>query len=375
MVYTIAELICYFGGLLGILVSIVILLLMKGKPMIKISMALFMIIASISVILGTLTYSGKIVYFPNLFRLDSPLHYLFPPVVLFYVYATFKPGFRFKKIYLLNLLPFFFNLIQLLPFYFSSAAEKIDSYQIYADQGSVFMPVHYMLKTLYTFLYVVLEVRVFYKYKENKGVLSAYQSSLNKWFLVLFAGHAIFLGGLFLEITSGFSLIDDPYRFSVIMTSYLIYQLSLALLFLPHMLYGNIAEPVLEEKKYQNSRLHNDKKIEILEKLESFMKQESKPYLNPKLSLEEVSLNLNVQAKELSQVVNEKTDSNFNQYVNKFRVEESQIMLDSPEYTKLTIEAIAHSAGFNSKSQFYDAFKKNTGMTPKQYADKYYTGV
>jgi AraC-like DNA-binding protein len=369
MVYTIAELICYFGGLLGILVSIVILLLMKGKPLIKMSLALFMIISALVVIIGTLTYSGKIVYFPHLFRIDSPLHYLFPAVVLFYVYSTFKPDLRFKKIHLLSLLPFFFNLFQLLPFYFSSAAEKIEGYQVYVAQGSAFMPVHYTLKTLFTTLFFLLEVRVFYKYKQKKGLLSAYQSSLNKWFLVLFIGQGLFLGGLFLEIFSGFSLAADPYRFSVIVITYFIYQLSLSLLFLPHMLYGNISEPVLQEKKYQNSRLDNQKKIEILEKLESFMKQESKPYLNPKLSLEEVSLNLNVQAKELSQVVNEKTDSNFNQYVNKFRVEESQIMLDSTEYTKLTIEAIAHSAGFNSKSQFYESFKKNTGITPKKYAD------
>ena len=207
MVYTITELICYFGGLLGIIVSIVILLLMKGKPLIKISLALFMIIAALSAILGTLTYSGKIVYFPHLFRIDSPLHYLFPSVVLFYVYATFKPGFRFKKIYLLNLLPFLFNLIQLLPFYFSSAAEKIESYQAYAANGSAVMPVHYTLKTLFIFVFFVLEVQVFYKYKQKKGLLTAYQSSLNKWFLVLFTGQAVLLGGLFLEIFSGFSFI------------------------------------------------------------------------------------------------------------------------------------------------------------------------
>lgn len=367
MLYTITELICYFGGLLGLIVSVIILLLMKGKPLIKISLALFMIIASLSVILGTLTYSGKIVYFPHLFRIDSPLHYLFPPVVLFYVYATFKPGFRFKKIYLLNLLPFLINLIQLLPFYFSSAAEKMASYQAYAAQGSVVIPVNFTLKALFVFVYLVLEVKVFYKYKEKKGLKTTYQSSLNKWFLILFIGQVLMMGGIFLEIFSNFSLFADAYRFSMIMITYFIYQLSLSLLFLPQILYGNISEPLLEEKKYQNSRLEDENKMRILTELEAFMNQDNKPYLNPKLTLQEVSQSLNIQAKELSQVINEKTDSNFNQYINGFRVEESKLILASPKYTKLTIEAIAKNAGFNSKSQFYDAFKKSTGITPKQY--------
>jgi len=369
MVYTITELICYFGGLLGLIVSIVILVFMKGKPLIKISLALFMIIASLSAILGTLTYSGKIVHFPHLFRIDSPLHYLFPSVVLLYVYATFKPGFRFKKIYLLNLLPFLFNLIQLLPFYFSSAAEKIESYQTYAAQGSAVMPVHYTLKTLFIFVYFALGVQVFYKYKQKKGLLTAYQSSLNKWFLVLFSGQVVLLGGLFLEIFSGFTLFDDAYRFSMIMTTYFIYQLSLALLFLPHMLYGNVSEPISEEKKYQNSRLLDGEKLNILDRLESYMNQNAKPYLNPKLSLEEVSRELNVQPKQLSQVINEKTGSNFNQFINSFRVEESKKILGSSQFSKLTIDGISEKAGFKSKSTFYEAFKTHTGMTPKQFVE------
>ncbi|HEY9114894.1 MAG TPA: AraC family transcriptional regulator [Bacteroidales bacterium] len=369
MIYSISELACYFGGLLGLIVSVIILVLMKGKPLIKRSLALFMIIASVCAILGALTFSGKIVHYPNLFRIDSPLHYLFPSVVLFYVYATFKPGFKFKKVYLLNLLPFLFNLIQLLPFYFSSAAEKIETYQAYAARGGVMMPVHYTLKTLFIFVYFALQLQVFYKYKQKKASLSAYQSSLNKWFFVLFSGQAVLLGGLFIEIFSGFSLFADPYRFSMLMTAYFIYQLSIALLFLPRLLYGNLSETAEEIKKYPNSRLIDEEKTNILARLESYMNHNVKPYLNPKLSLEEVSRELNVQPNQLSQVINEKTGSNFNQFINKFRVEESKIILASPDYNKLTIEAIAQTAGFKSKSTFYGAFKTHTGMTPKQFAE------
>lgn len=367
MVFTFAELIGYFGGALGIIVTIVMVASMKGKPIIKISLALLLLIVSFSSILGTLTYSGKIIDFPNLFRVDSPLHYLFPSVTLFYVYATFKPDFKFRKIYLLNLLPFLIHLIELMPFYLSSTASKSALYVSYMQKGSAAMPIHYILKAVLIFIYFLFQLRVFIKYIPDKSHRNAYKSSLLKWFFALFTGEAIFLFGIFLEILSGFTLFHDSYRFSMYMTAYLIYQISLSLLFIPRMLYGNMMEPESEGKKYSGSRLHDEEKSIILYDLELYMNKREKPYLNPRISLEEVSRKLNVPSGKLSQVVNEMTGKNFNQYINDFRIVESKTLLVSNNFNKLTIEAIAHNSGFNSKSQFYESFKKHTGMTPKEF--------
>jgi AraC-like DNA-binding protein len=80
-----------------------------------------------------------------------------------------------------------------------------------------------------------------------------------------------------------------------------------------------------------------------------------------------VSIKLNVLPKQLSQVINEKTGQNFNQFINTFRVEESKILLGSSQFNKLTIDAISEKSGFKSKSTFYEAFKAQMSMTPKQY--------
>ncbi len=76
---------------------------------------------------------------------------------------------------------------------------------------------------------------------------------------------------------------------------------------------------------------------------------------------------LKVRPHQLSQVINEKSGLNFNEAINLKRVEEARRMLLTEESQKLTIEAISKEAGFNSKASFYAAFRKHTGMTPKQY--------
>lgn len=50
-----------------------------------------------------------------------------------------------------------------------------------------------------------------------------------------------------------------------------------------------------------------------------------------------------------------------------FRVNDSKEMLLNPEYSNYSTEGIAKSVGFNSKSSFYTAFKKNTGLTPAEF--------
>jgi len=48
-------------------------------------------------------------------------------------------------------------------------------------------------------------------------------------------------------------------------------------------------------------------------------------------------------------------------------VKAAQAQLINPKLSHYTILSIAYETGFNSKSTFYAAFKKVTGMTPSAY--------
>ena len=137
MSYTVLELISYFASFLGIILFSVITTTSKKSKAIKYSLALFLIIWSIVILFGTLIYSGKVIYLIHLFRLDSPLHYLMGPTVYLFTLSTLNPKFKFKRIYLLHLLPFLINFIEFLPYYFNTEAFKLFKISILASFESL----------------------------------------------------------------------------------------------------------------------------------------------------------------------------------------------------------------------------------------------
>ena len=61
---------------------------------------------------------------------------------------------------------------------------------------------------------------------------------------------------------------------------------------------------------------------------------------------------------------------NFNDFINNYRVEDVKKAFDKGEHKKTTLLGIAFDCGFNSKATFNRAFKKNTGISPKEYLKK-----
>jgi AraC-like DNA-binding protein len=53
--------------------------------------------------------------------------------------------------------------------------------------------------------------------------------------------------------------------------------------------------------------------------------------------------------------------------VNTYRVEEAKRKLVDPSRKHYSLLAIAEEVGFNSKSAFNTAFKKQTSMTPSEF--------
>lgn len=118
--------------------------------------------------------------------------------------------------------------------------------------------------------------------------------------------------------------------------------------------------------RYEKSGLSESLARLYEERLQTYMEEE-KPYLNPELTIKDISDHLNISRHHITQVLNERINKNFYNYINEFRLAEVKKRLVDPRYSHLTLIAIAYDSGFNSKSAFNSIFKKATGMTPSEY--------
>lgn len=130
------------------------------------------------------------------------------------------------------------------------------------------------------------------------------------------------------------------------------------------------SEPEMEtlkkqlQQKYLKSGLKPDRAEAMHRQLLAYM-DEQKPFLVGELSLQSMAADLGFSANHLSQVINAFEQCNFHDFVNARRVTEACRRLD--ESADLNLLELAMDVGFNSKSSFNRAFRKQTGHTPSEY--------
>lgn len=119
-------------------------------------------------------------------------------------------------------------------------------------------------------------------------------------------------------------------------------------------------------KKSGTSTLDDETASSFLTRLYDFIDQKS-PYLNPALSLRSLAEQIEIHPNQLSWLLNEKVGKNFNEFINQLRVEYFKKLAVDPANSHISLIGLAYESGFNSKTVFNTAFKKTTGMTPKEY--------
>lgn len=118
------------------------------------------------------------------------------------------------------------------------------------------------------------------------------------------------------------------------------------------------------EAKYARSKLTPVIRERVKRKLERALREE-RVYRDSLLSLRTLSGGLKENVHYVSQVINQDMNASFYDLVNHHRVEEAKRLLI--EAREQTVLEIALAVGFNSKSTFSTAFRRNTGMTPSAF--------
>lgn len=109
------------------------------------------------------------------------------------------------------------------------------------------------------------------------------------------------------------------------------------------------------------------------EKLEDLMLR-VKIYQDPDLRLDDLADSMGLSPRTVSSLLNGYYQKNFYDFINYYRVMDSQQQLSDASNNKKTVQRIFEDAGFNSKSTFNTLFKKTTGTTPSEYRKESQTG-
>ncbi len=323
--------------------------------------------------------------------------YFIGPVIYFYVQSLLNPSFRFGKKEWLQLAPGFLYLLYSLlmvttdklvlgDYYFLASGTDPDFETWYQLSGFVSMLIYFLFSFRYYQLYRKLMVQVI-SYADSvlfrwiRNFLLAFLVMLGFRLLFFILGeifdfaykgfwwYFLFFGILFyyIAITGYANSIETKVPFRAGGTGY-----PHTLLLLPAIPDQQEAiteeaevisvEPVL--KKQSDEQLSGWKQ-KILEQM-----QAHKAYEDPELSLATVARVLKTNPAVISRTINQGFEQNFNDFVNQFRIDAVKEMLDKGEHKKQTLLGIAIDCGFNSKATFNRAFKKATGLSPKEWLEK-----
>ncbi len=116
-------------------------------------------------------------------------------------------------------------------------------------------------------------------------------------------------------------------------------------------------------RKNSNSK---DFSYKILKCLEDF--ENNKEFLDSNLNMTDLAKKMNTNPKYLSKTINEYKRLNFNNYINKLRIEHALSLLkEEPKYKNYAIKHLAKEVGFNYSDVFSKAFKNFTGTYPSEY--------
>jgi AraC-like DNA-binding protein len=288
---------------------------------------------------------------------------IFNPLIYFYSKSLINPGLKLKWKQLWHVAPYLFVKTEAY-----IAGIQLNFNDFFTIDASTWFKIIYGSISVLSFIgYSIPSLVIIHRYRINiKNEFSTIDRKITLgWLLFVIIFYMIFM------VTSYLLGMIKIFTHSTTYALLITYAFLLVMVYI-FSFYGLLQQQIyalglgLKDDKYKNPRLNHDIINELKEKLTALF-NEKKPYLNSDLTVYIVSDQLNISRHTLTEVLNTGLGKNFYQFVNEFRVEEAIRKLKDPGYNKYSIEAIGFECGFNSRSSFYDVFKRHTGRTPSQF--------
>jgi len=343
--------------------------------------------------------------FPHAWRLPAFFSGLAPALIYLYVRSVLNQEFKLRPNDIFFAIPAILITVDFLPFYTLSGDEKRaiilkllgNKKLALIEIEGLFPPGFGMIirsssGLAFTFLSL-------FKLHQNKKRSQFKASNTYSQNLVIYKWLYFFLIAIsfsyILLILWNFLAISEKIEFFVAIsftTAGLILFICIYLFSNPKILYGLqgwVTEPdvlpdatMADQKKSKSESSDSDESsfsLEMRKEIGSAIENHfkcNKPFIYPRYKIKYLSLELHIPVYLISSFINHEYGMNFNEFINNYRVDYiADILKESTESQNFTLDALAKSAGFNSRNTFIAAVKKKTGMTPSGYFKHKFTSV
>ncbi|OOV16239.1 AraC family transcriptional regulator [Flavobacterium sp. LM4] len=300
------------------------------------------------------------------------------PAFYLYVLSVCFADFRLKVKHLLHLIPFIItNIVFVLRLYLLNTIEK----QLFYDQRdqSPEMYILFLLLGIQTIAYSIGIFVVLKKYKEiYQENYANPRTSIFKWlFQIASALFVLYYLSIIKNIVR-YADLDFLWIWSNTILQFLVLTVTcwfvLKALNYPELFRGidsklQLARDILPEQNENITEIKSNQNEGIVTQiatLKDYMK-EKEPFLDPSLTIQELSNQINIPVRDLSVLINHHMNQHFFDFVNEYRIQKAMHILKDPLKRDLTVLEILYEVGFNSKSSFNTSFKKYTNQTPTAY--------
>lgn len=295
------------------------------------------------------------------------------PLIYFYIKASTQRDFKFSKHNFVHFIPvLFYVLFQIIIFLYDSNQVGFSDTQngplhLWSNEHlSILLSA---LFTIHLLIYLIYSFKQYYSFRDRlqEEYSNTYKYEM-RWlrnFLFVFT---------FLFVYDTMQAVTDGFIFDLHWTQEWWYQFCSVLVVIYVGLMGYFTslddlKKVELKNQFSEVLLLDKESFQYKDELERVCKlvEEEQLYLDPNLTLRQLSKKSRINTSQLSYIINNGLDKNFNDFINGYRIETVKLQLLDPTKSQLSILAIAYDCGFNSKATFNRVFKKLTGMSPSSF--------
>lgn len=363
------------GGTLAFFLEF-LLLAKKNKTLSDKILTFWMFTLGIHLFLYYFQYSGLIFTYPHLLGIMVPFPLLHGPLLFLYTGSLTGYFIKWKTKYLLHFLPVLIFYGYYFDFFISTGEEKLEYVKAMSVKPGISLLYLFIAIIISGFSYIFITFLLIRNHRRNILNNFSYSSEKNNlhWLRNLIIGLLV----IWMVVVLSNIFLDSSQIEPAIYLTVTIFVVSIGFFGLRQgNIFVNFPDACLDtdlnfknQKRYSKSGMKEERSVEIQNLLVQLM-EEQKLFLDENISLPKLAGIVNIHPNYLSQVINEKFQKNFYDFINSYRVEEFKQLVAQGKHKRITIYALSMDCGFNSKASFNQSFKKITGITPSEFVKSF----